>query len=157
MTEPRTRTAAEVADHASLIVADTSIVNPNDPFEARLVHWANRLAAQVEDLAAVVAEQQVIAGRRYAQQALAPVAGKVDETRPPWEIEADPFPPVAWPLKLDCVVENGCWISADPWRDGRIQLDAWGPFEGDHAAVVLSTTDARLLAHAILDRIDGAS
>jgi hypothetical protein len=67
MSEPRTRTAAEVADHAAVVLDDasalTAVLRPpgGQPHPTRIqvrfiVSLIERLAAQVEDLAAVVAD-----------------------------------------------------------------------------------------------------
>lgn len=62
MTEPRNRTAAEVADHAGILQEDAQqlaglirYAAPVDPKEdlARVADLVERLAAQVEDIAAV--------------------------------------------------------------------------------------------------------
>lgn len=124
MTEPRTRTAAEVADDY-------------DAWWRRIqAHYSptalvERLGDLVEDLAAAVARQ--------------------DPPAPP------PFPPVAWPITFKCEV--------DPTKDHiMIKTLVQGDFlfsslhcgGSQFVSVVVSASNARLLAHAILDRLDGA-
>lgn len=135
MTEPRTRTAAEVADHASALLDEID----RPIYSAfKISDVIQRLASQVEDLAAVVTDHE---------EALA--------SRPSIS-EPAPFPPVEWPLIIKC--------DCDPDRDELVVKDHPGYFlftaqskveAGRYVNLIVDNSDARLLAQAILDRLDG--
>jgi hypothetical protein len=78
MPEPRTRTAAEVADHAAVVLAETQErweeYQGNGPMRLALA-LIERLAGQVEDLAAVVAEQDETVAALNRQAKDGPKAG----------------------------------------------------------------------------------
>lgn len=155
MTEPRTRTAAEVADHASAVQADAFALVDRATvrddvsayeFGRTATGLIERLAAQVEDLAAVVAQYEW--------------SDSADD------IEVDPatialFPPVAWPITLHCSVSEDV-LAVSSWADDGIHVQAIRKGTGtgttsEVCSALLSGSDARLLAQAILDRLDGAS
>lgn len=76
MSEPRTRTAAEVADHAAALVDDARTLsddivarygNGTRTNAQRLAELVERLAAQVEDLAAVADTSKRTTAGPYSQ------------------------------------------------------------------------------------------
>lgn len=162
MTEPRTRTAAEVADHAAAAQADAhKVYDVTGGYASalaktcdvhRLAGVVKRLAAQVEDLAAVVDGVVETLEIQADPNTLAAIAES--------EAEADPFPPVAWPLTIKCEVDpeldsftlhhsgGGFTLAATHTDPYTSFVDA-----GRWVYVMLSNNDARLLAHAILTKL----
>jgi hypothetical protein len=137
VTEPRTRTAAALADHAAGVVNDV---------QAWAEALVERLAAQLEDLAAVVAGQ----GDEIDHLPIAALP-----VRP---AEPEPFPPVEWPITIKCDVDpdrDELVVRAHPdyflfSTQSKVDRSRW-------VNVLVDGSDARLLAQAILGHLDGAS
>lgn len=145
MTEPRTRTAAEVADAAAdgvetareLLERARDASSGSTYAERITAGLLKRLAEQVEDLAAVVARQAL----------------DRDED---WPEPPAPFPPVEWPLAFNCQVDGDRYeLTVYDFRDGHFYFQSFDKRAGAPFGAVLSAHDARLLAQAILDRLDG--
>ena len=171
MTEPRTRTAIEVADHASSIVEEAEKIHSSGAYTTKAAtvgqyHTAlrllERLAAQVEDLAAVVAAGQLDASPGWPEPRKVPVfpsesealeagerSGRAFSVRPAsrfgWELLLAPDDDIVLP----CRVFPNDAVSATRASDGGTLVRVHHDDILTHSAL-LSKADARRLGELLI-------